>query len=439
MNKLDYFIGRLLLPLMLLVSGFVRAELNIQSWQINNGARAYFVESHDLPVVDIRVVFDAGAVREGQKYGLAAMTNALMPAGTKNYSEDELAAAFENNGAEFSNTSLRDMSVFTLRSLSDAEKLTPATDALADMLINPIFPPAAFDRDLKRALVGLKAEEQDQGTVASKVFMQALYHDHPYGHSPSGSAKTLQALTPQDLSNYHTKYFTGKNAVVVIVGDLELLQAKNLVNKLVGRLRTGEDIAALPQVKLMTEAKNIVTSFPSSQAHILMGQPGIKRNDPDYFPLYVGNHILGGSGLVSRISKEIREKRGLAYSAYSYFSPMREHGPFRIGMQTKNENTRASLDLIQNILDKFVKNGPTAAELEHAKKNIIGGFPLRLDSNKKQAEYVAMIGFYNLPLDYLNTFSAKVKKVTLAEIKDAWQRRINQKSLITVVVGKQQL
>lgn len=436
--KILNYVGRWL-PLFLLWPSLLWAELNIQHWQTNNGSRVYFVETHDLPMVDIRVVFDAGSAREGKKYGLASMTNVLMPAGSKNYTEDQLAATFEDNGAEFSNVSLRDMSVFTLRSLSDSELLTPVTDALSDILLNPAFPQEAFDRDLKRALVGLKAEEQNQGTVTSKVFMQTLYNEHPYAHSPSGTLETMQSLTREDLAIFHSKLFSGKNSIVVIVGDLDLVAAKNLANKLVGRLPEGETPKDLPEAKLVSTAIKVETEFPSSQSHILIGQPGIKRNDPDYFPLYVGNHVLGGSGLVSRISKEIRENRGLAYSAYSYFNPMREAGPFLIGMQTKNENKSEGLEVIKTLIRDFIKNGPTKEELQHAKSNIIGGFPLRLDSNKKQAEYVAMIGFYNLPLDYLNTFSAKVKEVSLEEIQDAWQRRILPEKFVTVTVGKQAL
>ncbi len=425
-----------LLALVFLLPSVVLAELNIQNWQTNNGARVYFVESHDLPIVDIRVVFDAGAARDGDKHGIAGMTNALMSTGSKNYSEDKLAITFEDQGAIFSNNSLRDMSVFSLRSLSNQDNLNPALDAMSDVLLNPTFPLAAFERDRKRALIGLEAEKQDPGTIGNKKFMQVLYKEHPYGHSPSGDENSISALSQADLLNFHKQYFVGNNAIVAIVGDMSLLDAKNLANKIVGKLPAGKKAQALSKVKSLLKADTIDTEFPSSQTHIFMGQPGIKRNDPDYFALYVGNHILGGSGLISKISTEIREKRGLAYSAYSYFSPMRELGPFMIGLQTKNESKTESLEAIKVVLGDFLQNGPTAEELKHAKQNIIGGFPLRLDSNKKQAEYVAMMGFYNLPLDYLNTFGAKVDAVSLEDIKDAWNRRIIPGKMVTITVGK---
>jgi zinc protease len=305
------------------------------------------------------------------------------------------------------------------------------------VLLNPTFPTEAFERDRKRALIGLKAEKQDPSTIANKKFMQALYKDHPYAHSPSGDENSINALSQADLLDFHKQYYVGNNAIMVIVGDITLLDAKNLANKIIGKLPDGKKAPALAKVKSLTKSSKVNTEFPSSQTHIFIGQPGSKRSDPDYFALYVGNHILGGSGLISKISEEIREKRGLAYSSYSYFSPMREPGPFTIGLQTKNSSKAESLKVIKNILNDFIKNGPSAEELKHAKQNIIGGFPLRLDSNKKISQYVAMIGFYELPLDYLSAFSSKIEAISLDNIKDAWQRRIIPEKMVTITVGKQ--
>jgi zinc protease len=161
------------------------------------------------------------------------------------------------------------------------------------------------------------------------------------------------------------------------------------------------------------------------------------RGDEDYFDLYVGNHILGGNGLVSRLSQEVRENRGLSYSTYSYFLPMRKQGPFILGLQTKNETAQEALKVLKDELRKFVNQGPTAEELEASKKNITGGFPLRISSNSKIAGYIAMIGFYGLPLDYLDQFNAKIEAVTLDSIKTAFQRRVNPDKMATVLVGGQ--
>jgi zinc protease len=162
----------------------------------------------------------------------------------------------------------------------------------------------------------------------------------------------------------------------------------------------------------------------------------MRRGDPDYLPLYLGNHILGGSGLVSRISDEIREKRGLSYSANSYFSPMAVEGPYLLSLQTKNDSTEEALTVLHATLAQFIAEGPTEAELIAAKKNITGGFALNIDSNKDILGYIAMIGFYALPLDYLDTFIDQINAVSVAQIHDAFKRRIHPDKMVLITVGE---
>jgi zinc protease len=169
----------------------------------------------------------------------------------------------------------------------------------------------------------------------------------------------------------------------------------------------------------------------------LLGAPGIKRGDADYFSLYVGNYILGGGGFVSRLTEEVREKRGLVYSVYSYFMPMAELGPFQIGLQTKKEQAGDAMKVVNETLAKYIKNGPTEKELKAAKDNLIGGFPMRIDSNGKILDYLSVIGFYKLPLNYLDDFNQQIAKVTTKQIKDAFQRRVKPESFVTVTVGAQ--
>jgi len=224
------------------------------------------------------------------------------------------------------------------------------------------------------------------------------------------------------------------NALVVIVGDLDRPAAETLAERLVGRLPAGEKAPALAAPVALSGT--VRKAYPSTQTHILVGQLGMRRGDPDYFPLYVGNHILGGGGFSSRILKVIRDEHGLAYSAYSYFVPMRVEGPFIMGLQTKNASREQALELLDETLRRFITEGPTAKELNHARKNITGGFPLRIDSNSDIAGYVAMIGFYDLPLDYLQQFNARIEAVTAEQIRDAFRRRIDPDRLVTVMVGK---
>ncbi len=220
-----------------------------------------------------------------------------------------------------------------------------------------------------------------------------------------------------------------------MMGDVTRAQAEAIAQRLTAGLPAGGADARIAPVMIRIQPSEQRIEHPASQSHILIGTPGIARNDEDYFPLYVGNYILGGGGFVSRLMKEVREKRGMAYSVYSYFMPMQQPGAFQIGLQTKKEQADESLQLVRQTLRTFVDKGVTAKELRAAKQNIIGGFPLRIDSNKKILEYLSVIGFYDLPLTYLDDFTTKVEKVTTKQIHDAFKRRIDPDALATVIVG----
>lgn len=416
------------------VSQTLQAAPEIQSWQTNNGARVFFVAAPELPMVDVRVVFDAGSARDGGRSGLATLTNALLDDGTATLDADAIAERFEDVGAEVSTSALRDMAVVSLRSLTDPALLDPALQTFAQIIAAPAFPDSAFERERSRMLVALQVEQQSPGKLAEKAFYQAVYGEHPYATPPSGTPETVAALQRADLVAFHKRFYVARNAVVAIVGALSRTQAEALAQTVTGALPAGAEPPPRPQVPELSEASTINVSHPSTQTHIRVGQPGMRRGDPDYFALYVGNHILGGSGLVSRLNEEIREKRGLSYSVYSYFLPMLRRGPFVMGLQTRNDQAAQALDLLRTELRRFVESGPSADELQAAKQNITGGFPLRIDSNAKITEYLAMIGFYRLPLDYLDTFASRINAVTREDVQRAFQR-VHPERLITVVVG----
>jgi zinc protease len=222
--------------------------------------------------------------------------------------------------------------------------------------------------------------------------------------------------------------------VVSIVGDVSRPEAEAIATRLTGALPAGDAPVQTVNTTL-PERQTIRVPNPSAQAHVAIGQPGIRRGDPDFFPLVVGNYILGGGGFVSRLTREVREKRGYAYSVYSYFAPQRDVGPFQIGLQTKGSQADDALRVVASTLDEFLAKGPTEAELQAAKDNLINGFALRLDSNRKMLEQVAVIGSYGLSLDYLDTYRDKVKAVTVQQIRDAFKRHVSPDHLVTVVVG----
>jgi zinc protease len=419
----------------LMLAPVVLAAPQIQHWQTTNGARVYFVPAPELPMVDIKVVFDAGAARDGERAGLALLTNAMLNEGAGELNTDQIASAFAEKGAQFGASAERDMAMVSLRSLTNPELLTPALTTFTTILSSPSFPVDSFERLQKQILIGLRAEKQSPAALAERAFYTGLFGEHPYSTMPSGNEDTISNISLDDLIAFYQQYYVANNAIVVLVGDLATQQAKTIAEQVVSGLNNGKQAEKIEPVKLLD--KEMVTKIihPSTQTHILMGQPGINRMDPDYFALYVGNHILGGSGLVSQLSNEIREKRGLSYSVYSYFRPMRELGPYQFGLQTKNEQAQLALEVMKTTVENFISQGPSEQELIAAKQNITGGFALRLDSNRKIADYLAMIGFYQLPLDYLETFKQQVNVVTVEQIKEAFARRIDPEKMLTVMVG----
>jgi zinc protease len=413
--------------------------LDIKNWNTPNGVKVLFVESHDLPMVDVRITFKAGSSRDGDQSGVSRLVNALLVDGTGEYSAEDIAESFESTGAQLGHDSLRDMGYVSLRSLSDRAMLDKTTDLFARVVALPSFPQDAIERDRKSMLIGLAERKKDIASVVNDAFFEHLYQGHPYQQGSQGTEKTIRAITQQDLKNFHAKYYVANNATMAIVGDLTLQQAKQFAEQLTAYLKPGEAAEEIPSI-LPPEQKQIKTikiPFKATQTHIQQGMPILTRKDPDYFALYVGNHILGGSGFSSRLMQEIRENRGLVYSVYSYFMPMESNGPFEMSLQTSTENAEQAVGLLDKLLKDFIKNGPDEKELEHAKNNITGSFPLKIDSNKKIVEYLAVIGFYDLPLDYLDSFNDRVNAITREKIKDAFQRRVNPANMTRIIVGEQ--
>lgn len=425
----------LLLCLGLLLSLRALAAPAIQHWTTANGARVYYIHAPELPMVDVEVVFDAGSARDGKRGGLALFTNMMLDKGAGDWDEETILRGFESLGAQYGSDSRRDMASVSLRSLSRKDLLDPALEMFAAILTKPHFDERLIERERQQLLISLKAEADDPGEIAERAFYKALYGKHPYAGMPMGTAKSVKRITQVQMQAFHQQYYVGRNAVVAIVGDVGLKQAKSMAEQITAGLPAGEAAAPIPAPKPIKKARDKVISYNSQQSHLLLGGLGMDRDDPDYMALYVGNHILGGGGFGSRILEEVREKRGLSYSAYSYFYPMRELGPFIMGLQTRNEKLVEAEMVMRDTLQRFVAEGPTVTELQAAKQNISGGFPLRIDSNRDKLAYLALIGFYHLPLDYLETFSARVEAVTLEQVRDAFARRVDPERLVKVVVG----
>lgn len=413
------------------------AALPIQHWQTSSGAEVYFVENHELPILDVAVNFPAGSSRDTrEKAGLAGLTQHMLSLGAAGLSDSEISRRMADLGAILGGEQDQDRASLSLRTLSSPRESHAALELFGKILQQPEFPESVLEREQARIISGLREAATQPESISDKAFSAALYGDHPYGIANADTPESVAAIKREDLQQFYQTHYRANGAVIAMMGDVSKEGAAQIAEALSAGLPQGPKVATLPPaVPYPTQAKVERIAHPASQSHILLGYPGVKRGDADYFPLYVGNYILGGGGFVSRLTEEVREKRGLAYSVYSYFLPLSELGPFRIGLQTKREQADASLKVVKETLAKFIKDGPSAKEMKAAKDNIIGGFPLRIDSNGKILTYLSVIGFYHLPLTYLDDFNREIAKVTAAQVKDAFARRIKPDNMVTVVVG----
>lgn len=412
------------------------ALLPIQSWQTQSGARVYFVENHDLPMLDLSVEFPAGSAFDTRdKAGLASLTRHMLRLGAGGMSEDDIARRLADVGAQLGGTFDTDRAGVALRTLTSSAELEQALELFGAVLQRPDFPQAVLEREQARIAAAIKDSLTKPETLLGRAFFAAIYGAHPYGLPASGEAATVSGLKRDDLVAFHRRRYTAGQAVVALIGDLTRARAAAIAERVTAGLARDATADAVPAVEPLAAAELKVIPHPATQSHVLIGMPVLTRDDPDYFALFLGNHILGGGGFASRITDEVRQKRGLAYSAYSVMSPLRQPGPFMIGLQTQRGQVGEALAVVRETLAKFVADGPTEDELTKARQNIVGGFPLRIDSNRKIHEYLGMIGFYRLPLTYLDDFVPQIEKVTVAAIRDAFRRRVDPARMVTVVVG----
>ena len=432
-SKLIKFIG---VAALCCISTMAIATPNIQHWQSASGAKVLFVEDHDIPMLDVAVTFQAGSSFDAAgKSGVAGLTHQLLDAGADGLSEDEISRGMADIGAQFGGSFDQDRSSISLRTLSSAAERDKALDIMARVLQHPVFPEMILAREKVRLIAALKEAETKPESIAEKAFQKAVFGTHPYALLGSGEVDSVEKISVQDLSDFYRAHYQADHAVVAIMGDATRAQAEAIAQQLTAQLPSSSAPSVLPNVVMHIAASEQRISHPASQSHILIGAPGVARGAPDFFPLYVGNYILGGGGFASRLMNEVREKKGLAYSVYSYFMPLKQPGAFQIGLQTKKEQADEALKLVRNTLADFIAKGPTEKELLAAKQNIIGGFPLRIDSNRKILEYLSIIGFYDLPLTYLDDFTRNIDQVTVAQIRDAFARHVNPQAMATVIVG----
>ena len=412
----------------------VYAGPKIEQWYSKNGAKVLFVQADSLPMLDLSLTFAAGSARDGELYGLASATNNLLFEGAGGISATEISKRLEQIGTKLGAGVKKDMAWISMRSLSDKEKLHDGIEVLNMMLTQPDFGLQQIERQKKFMRIGLEQIKQSPGKIAGKKLYEKLYPHHPYGKPTGGNKETIEKLARSNILEFFKRYYVAANATVVIVGDIDSAGAHELVEQVLSGVKHGEKAGDIPEVET-AKSGEIKIEYPSQQTHILIGQNAIKKGDDRFPELYVGNHILGGGSLISQLGQEIRVKRGLAYSVYSYFSTMQQRGTFIMGAQTRGKESGQAVDVMRQVLTDFIQNGPTQDELEAAKKTITGSYPLGVASNGDIAGFLKVIGFYNLPLDYMDTFTSKIDKVTVKGVQQAFAEVLKPGNMTTVLVG----
>lgn len=425
-----------LLILFLLLITQANAKVNIDQWSTPEGAKVLFTQTKGLPMLDVALNFDAASSRDGDKHGLATLTSSLIGTASKYHTEEQIINQFESLGTQFSSASLKDMSIISMRSLTRRDILQSSLNLFTEVISKVDFQQHYLSREKKQTLRAIEAAKQSPGSIANKRFNELVFGQHPYAHKKIGTKKSLEKINLTDLIQHYQRYYVAKNLTIALVGDISKTKAMQIARKISHGLNSGKKAPRNELVLPLSKAIQEHIEFPSAQTHLLIGQTGINRVHPDYYPLYLGNHILGGSGFVSLLSQEIREQRGLAYSTSSYFTKMKSNGFFLINLQTKNSQADQAKKVVLETLKNFINNEVDPQNLQDAKDNIIGGFALETASNSNILSYLSIIGFYELPLDYLDSFTNKIKNISAKNIKNAYERLIDMDKIIVLTVGR---
>lgn len=407
----------------------------IQEWTTDEGARVLFIEAPEIPMVDFIISMDAGSFREGEKHGLANMTSQMMTLGTKDKDENEFSEALENLGSSISVSSGVSSTAIKIRSLTDDTVLNSTLSLWREMVQEPRFDAEIFDRERTQAIDAQKARLDSPDAIASETYNTLLYPNEIQGVTSAMLQASLKTMDIAELKQFRKNYYHATGANIIIVGALNREAAEKISIGISEVLGKGKTLPKISEKAELVPAQTVRKSFNSPQSRIIMGHVSIDRFSPDYWPLILGNHVLGGSGLTSLLMMDIREKQGLTYGIYSYFAPSFLHGPFTIGLSTKNESVDHAIKATIQGTKDFIKNGPDDEDLERAKNNLIGSSILGISSNSGLAGALLTIAQYDLPLDYYDTYPETIRAITKEEIQKAFQKHVHPDDFVTVIVG----
>ncbi len=412
-----------------------KSYVKIQQWQTKNHVSVYFVKINTLPILDVSTVFHAGSAYDGKQGGLASLTNQFIGQQTTDLNTTQIANAINSLGINFDSTVNRDMAVVHMRTLSREKYLKPAIDFYTKLLTKMTFSTATFSRVKAQTISDIQSSLQNPYTIAGITFYNELYGNTPYAHPIDGTTHSITGISANDVTSFYKNYYNANNALIVIIGDTTKNQAKSVAEMISTQLPAGKAYS-LPKINIQPHNKTYHVDFNSPQSTIIIGQAAISRNNADYLPLQVGNTLLGNMGLTSILMKTVRNEHGLVYGISSAFNAWQQPGPFYIAFQTKNQTVQQAITLTKSSVANYLATGPSDQALQATKKYLIGSFPFSYATNQNILDNVVNIAFYNLPLNYLDTYQNRISKTTAQSIKQAFDKTIKPENLITVIVGE---
>ncbi|MFM2188262.1 MAG: hypothetical protein RLZZ452_217 [Pseudomonadota bacterium] len=443
MHRIHIFCKGLVSSIAMLLAAQAYAVLPIQEISLSNGTKAYLIQTNALPMIDIEISIDAGSRYDPKNQsGLAALTAAMLTRGISwqggALNEAQQADAIAELGASISASASGERTIVRARSLSKPELFNPLLQLLVASVSKPIFDQSILMREKQRVSSAIQEGDTKPEVVLQKRFRQAVFGNYPLARS--SSIESIAAIQEGDLKRFHQDFYRQDRVIVNLVGNIDHAGAKQIAEQIIGALPAkGPTIPVLPPLErspIEPESQRVIRiPFQTQQTHIAMGMTAIPRDNPDYFPLLVGNYVLGGGGFVSRLVGEVRDKRGFAYSVFSYFQPGRDTGTFEAGLQTRNDQADQALKVLQETVARFIEDGPSEAELAAAKANLINGYPLRLDSNRKLLDNLSAITWNQLPLNTLDIWTQHVAAVRKDDVRNAFKRHLDMRRMISVLVG----
>ncbi|ATX80916.1 zinc protease [Mariprofundus ferrinatatus] len=409
---------RLFAIILLMLPFTAQAVPSIQETRLDNGLRILLMEAHNVPMVSMSLVVPAGSRFDPEKRGgTASMLAAMLADHTARHEHKAwadmldadammLGSAVDNDGMTLSLTVLKDV-------------LEPGIDALTEALLMPGWSEKRFTILKEDSIAAARKELEEPGIRAAEAAAELIFSNHPYGHRSEGSLASLQAIGLSDLKALYQRQVKPDGAVLAVSGDITMDELKPLIAKALSNWKGTPETGLYDIVRPVNViGQQADVELPTSQTQLQLLRLGPERTSPDFFPVFVLNHMLGGGGFGSKLMEEVREKRGLVYGVYSYFVPLATNGPFVISLQTRGDQAAEAERVVRSVLSTMAEGKISAKALKATKENLTGSFAQRMDSNRERVALIAMIGFYGMPLDYLSQWTRRVKEVSLQEVKD---------------------